>query len=145
MVKITDRITKCSEVWKLMPEDQKKKFHDQAQADKERYDRECEQLDKQGFFINSDGVKSTDIKPPLKMFAKDVVLPKKVRSPFCFFVKLNEAKIRAANPDLKNFVEISRAKFEAWCKLTEKEKEPYLAMREQDKQRYERERDQLQT
>lgn len=143
--KITERITKCGEIWKLMTDAQKKKYIDLAQADKERHDRECEQLEKQGYFVNSDGVKSTDIKPPLKMFAKDVVMPKKVRSPFCFFVKLNEAKIREANPDLKSFVEISKAKFEAWCKLTEKEKEPYIAMREQDRLRFERERDQLQT
>ena len=44
-----------------MSDHQKKKYQDLADADKLRYKEQMDQLMNNGFFINSEGVKSTDI------------------------------------------------------------------------------------
>ena len=55
--------------------------------DKQRYDKEVKQLTELGYFINSEGVKSTDLdkKGNVKEFAEGTVLPKKVKSAYMFY------------------------------------------------------------
>jgi len=47
------------------------------------------QLQEEGFFINLDGIKSTelDYKGKISDFPKGTVMPKKVKIPYMFFVK----------------------------------------------------------
>jgi len=42
-----------------------KKYQDLLVQDNLRYDREVEELRTNGFFVNSDGIKSTDLKKKL--------------------------------------------------------------------------------
>jgi hypothetical protein len=43
-------------------------------------------------------VKSSTIKPELKDFPNETVMPKRARMPHMFFVKFSDAKLRADNP-----------------------------------------------
>ena len=47
-------------MWNNMSDEQKEPFNKLAQADKERYDRQKQELDTQGYFTLDDGTKSTD-------------------------------------------------------------------------------------
>jgi hypothetical protein len=46
-----------------------------------------EQFEKQGFFVNKDGVKNTDLMLSKPKFYANVVVPKNVRSPYICFYK----------------------------------------------------------
>lgn len=48
--------------WKALTDDQKKEYDKYIEEDRKRYVKEMEQLKTKGYFINSDGVKSTDLK-----------------------------------------------------------------------------------
>ena len=49
--------------------------------DRERYEKELKQLNELGYFVNGDGVKSTDLdkKGKVKEFPEGTVMPKKTR------------------------------------------------------------------
>ena len=47
--------------WKELKD--KTKYEKLAEEDKKRYQKEMDQLMTQGYFVNQDGVKSTDIAP----------------------------------------------------------------------------------
>jgi hypothetical protein len=57
------------------------------EEDKIRFQKETEQFKNEGFFINKAGVKSTDILPELKDFPKETVLPKKIMTPFMYYLQ----------------------------------------------------------
>jgi hypothetical protein len=61
-LKLVEIMRKLAEVWNGMTEPQKKPFEDMAAKDKLRHENEIHQLRSKGFFINSDGQKSTDLK-----------------------------------------------------------------------------------
>lgn len=48
--------------WKALTDDEKKEYDKYIEEDRERYEKEMEQLRTKGYFINKDGVKSTDLK-----------------------------------------------------------------------------------
>lgn len=73
--------------WKLMTDDKKAPFNEAANQDRVRFENETKQFEENGFFINAQGVKSTDIKPELKHFSADTVMPKKKSHVFCFYMK----------------------------------------------------------
>jgi hypothetical protein len=75
------------EAWKLLSLEEKQTYVDKAELDKKRYQREMEEFRLKGYFVNKEGVKSTDIKPDLKLFSKDTVLPKPVCHPLVQFTK----------------------------------------------------------
>ena len=53
---------KAGEVWGKMSEKEKKKYEDQHKKDKERYDKQMGDLNKQGWFKMEDGSKSNEHK-----------------------------------------------------------------------------------
>ena len=112
--------------------------------DKQRFDKETEQMKKQGFFINKDGVKSTSILPEIKNFPADTVLPRKARASFMFFNKMNYQKYSAANPGMK-ITEVMRKIAEAWNSMTSTQKKPFEDLAAQDKVRHDNEIKQLKT
>ena len=141
---ITQITIKISEEWKLMTDQQKRKYFKMSQEDKERFEKETEQLNRLGYFVDSNGVKSTDIKPDLKMFSSCTVKPKRNLSALCFYVKLNETKLREEFPNL-SFKELSEVRHKRWFKLSAEDRQPYIQMAEKDKVRKEQEREQLLT
>ena len=80
-----DVMKKSGEDWKLMTDQQKQKYEKLSLQDKARYQKETDMLEAKGYFINKEGVKSTNIKPELKDFPKDTVVPKQARSAFICF------------------------------------------------------------
>ena len=73
--------------WKKCTPEQKKQYDDMVAKDKERYDKQVKQLSELGYFINSEGVKSTDLdkKGNVKEFAEGTVMPKKAKSAYMYY------------------------------------------------------------
>jgi len=122
----------------------KQKYQKLSDQDKVRFEKETAMLASKGYFINKDGVKSTDIKPELKHFPKSTVMPKgKIRAQNCY--------MKAAQPQVKHdFPELPQADrfrkiFEQWAAMTPKEKMPYEQQALEDAKRYDNEVDQLRT
>ena len=67
---------------------------------------------------------------------KDENAPKAALTAFFCYANEVRPKIRKDKPELK-MVEVSKAISAMWNKLSEKEKEPYVAMAAKDKERYE--------
>ena len=95
-------------MWTKLSDKQKKKYQKLAEADKVRYDREVEFLIKNGYFINQNGEKSTDLFKP-----SNVVMPNKVTSAYIFFNKSNMDKLRNEQPKL-NITEMAKLSGAAW-------------------------------
>jgi len=76
--------SEASKIWNNFSEDEKKKYVDQSVNDKARYERQMQEFKSQGFYINEDGVKSTEF----AKWADDVVLPKPAKSAYSlYFIK----------------------------------------------------------
>lgn len=76
-----------------MTDDQKKPFVELNEKDVKRYDKQLADLEKKGFFMTEDGVKSTDLPVDVKKkWGKDVVQPKRAMSAYNAF----QAKEREA-------------------------------------------------
>lgn len=73
--------------WNSMTDAQKKPFVDASAKDVKRYERETKQFEKHGYFINADGVKSSDVELTTRTFKNHVTLPKKRIRSFAAFVK----------------------------------------------------------
>ena len=98
-----------------------------------------------GYFVNSDGVKSTDVALSKPKFKEHVVMPKKVCTPYSHFVKSQFKSMQLACPTL-NFVEISRQLSFRWNEhMTNFDKKPYFDLAEIDRSRYDREYHELLT
>jgi len=61
--------------------------------------------------------------------------PKKVLTPYMFFVKENRPRIMRENPAM-SFLEVMREVGFRWGKLTEDEKEPFKERSMEDKRRF---------
>ena len=103
---------------------EKQKFIDLAIRDKERYEREMKQFEEEGFFVNEDGVKSTDLMPELKDFPADTVMPKKFCNAVAFFTKENFKKIQESmdKEESKNGANVMKQVKLAYDNLSENDK-----------------------
>lgn len=84
---ITELTKKVAERWGKMSEKDKQpyvKLHQESQA---RYEKEMKQFKELGYFINSDGIKSTFLtrKGKAKEFEEGTVMPKAVKNAYMFF------------------------------------------------------------
>ena len=61
-----EAMKKCGEVWNGLSADEKKIYEDKNAKDTERYKKQLEDLDKNGYFMMDDGTKSSDHKSSLK-------------------------------------------------------------------------------
>ena len=98
------------------------------ETDKLRYDKECKQLEQQGYFVTANGVKSTllDKKHRMKTVEDGAHKPKKVSSAYMYFFMEQqiEAKKKAGETKIdiaKNTREISAT----WKTYTDAQKEKY--------------------
>jgi len=78
-----------------------------------------------------------------KVVAKDkeddnVVKPKQVKGAYIYFFTLNYKSTKEKNPSL-TITEITKQTGEKWNKMTEKEKQPFVKLHEQDVIRHEKE------
>lgn len=141
-VKMTAMSVLMAKQWNSMTEAQKAKYQALSATDAKRYQKEMDQYEKKGWFINSKGEKSTDIfKPKL---GDDVVKPKKATTAFMAFTNDVRPGIMKSHPE-KKITEVAKIIGEAWNKLSDKQKVPFEKKNEKDKVRYQEEMDQLMT
>lgn len=65
-IKHTEAMKKCGEMWNNLTEKERKKYDDLHMKDVKRYDKQMLELDKRGFFVMTDGSKSSDHVPKIK-------------------------------------------------------------------------------
>ena len=110
-----------------------------AEKDQKRYEKQLADLEKKGFFMTEDGVKSTDLPVDArKKWGKDVVEPKRPMSAYNAFQGKNRGEIKAKNPDAKH-TEMFGLMSKEWEKLSDKQKAVYEKEVKSDQERYERE------
>lgn len=65
-----------AEKWNSFTDEEKKKYDALIALDQQRYNKQLDEIRNHGYFINEDGIKSTQVK-----FSPDTYLPKKVKTP----------------------------------------------------------------
>lgn len=86
---------KAAELWAVISPKEKAIYEAEAAKDVARFEKETKDLKDKGYFVTSDGIKSTDLPvDPKKKWGKDVVCPKPVKSAYIFFSKENSSRIR---------------------------------------------------
>ena len=132
------------EQWGALSDQQKAPYVQLAEHDKQRLEREKAQLEELGYFVSADGVKSTDIALAKPKFLPHVHEPKNVMTPYTCFIKDNYASVKALNPDIK-FTGMLPKIAEMWHELSDEQKIPYVKLSEADRERYDRQFNELLT
>eukprot|EP00347_Sterkiella_histriomuscorum_P018014 403347115 len=109
--------------WARLDNDQKARFVEESAKDKERYINEMRNLP----------VPLYRNKRPRR--PRDRRKPKKVLTPYMFFVKENRPRIMRESPNM-TFLEVMREVGVRWSKLSEVEKEPFKERSLEDKRRF---------
>ncbi|KAH7727230.1 High mobility group protein 1.2 [Aphelenchoides avenae] len=122
-VQVTEISKRCSEKWKTMSEDEKKRFYELAQKDAERYNAEVQAYG---------GEDTTRRKKKQK---KDPNAPKKALSAFFFFSNERRPQVQQEHPDWKVGT-IAQELGKAWKALSEEERAVYERKAAEDKARY---------
>ncbi len=109
--------------WAKLDNDQKSRFVEEANKDKDRYLSEMRSL-------------------PIPLYRnrrprrrRDRRKPKKVLTPYMFYVKENRPRVMRENPTM-TFLEVMREVGIRWARLTDEEKEPYKERSMEDKKRF---------
>lgn len=142
--------------WKALTDDEKKEYDKYIEEDRKRYDKEMEQLRTKGYFINSDGVKSTELKVKSKgspvsarqegvprvpkgltNYKEGTMLPKQIRSPFFFFSAecWEQVKNNRKDGELFDYIKVTKDNAEKWKNLKDDQRKKYQALFEADKER----------
>ena len=132
------------EKWAKLTDEEKTPYvkkRDEAQV---RYETEMKQLKELGYFINSNGVKSTDLTPKKKKIKRGTgqveemttVKPKKVALPYCLFLK-EWHQTHKGQTEGKAAGEVSKIIAKEWNSMTPEAKKKYEDMRDEDKERHE--------
>lgn len=143
-MKPTDLAKQIGEEWQNLTEAQKKPFDALAKKDAVRYEKEMKQLETHGYFVNKDGVKSTDLlkNGKVREYPEGSLMPKKPQAGYFQFISEQRAIVVKKNPEAK-ITEIAKMLGEMWTKLTEVKKKPFNQKYEQDKDRYQTQLEQL--
>ena len=150
--------THIANLWKDMSAEDRKRFDDQAEADKLRYAKEMKAYTppdwatmpvvnvleaKEAKKAKSSSAKLEESSSTPAKKAKDPDAPKRGMSAFLFFSNAKRAEVtaelKAANPDLKGVAEVGKRLGEMWKELSDEAKQPYNEQAAADKERYERE------
>ena len=119
----------------------------QAEADQKRRQREMKEFEKNGYFINQDGVKSTDASDLMlnPKFKHHVVAPKYPKTNYVIYIAAEMEKIKKEAPkDVKLVPSVEAKKIAAaWSELPDSEKKHFAKLAELDQERYNREFNQL--
>lgn len=120
---------KSAEMWNSMSDTDKAPYLKLHQEDVARHEREEKELKEKGYFVNSDGVKSTDLtkKHKAKDYSDDTVMPKKAKSGFMFFNKENYDAV-AKEIGSSRAPDVTKKLSERWNSLTSKQKQKYDTM-----------------
>jgi len=117
--------------WREMPDQDKNKFIEMAEQDKERYERQMEKY--------SDDSSSSEEKPKKKKrkssIKRDPNEPTRPLNPYILWAKDNRKKIKEDNPDVPG-QEINKLCGKAWRNLPEGKKQHYNDLAQKDKSRY---------
>jgi len=116
-----------------MDQADKKKYYDQAEEDKVRY--ETEKKDKEDRDSSSS---SSSAKPKKKKRKKDPNEPKQPSNAYIFWSRENRKIVAEENPKIVG-KEINKLCGQKWKSLQPPEKEKYIKLYEQDKERYKKE------
>ncbi|CAD5215871.1 unnamed protein product [Bursaphelenchus xylophilus] len=125
-VQVTEISKRCSEKWKTMKEEEKKRFYELAQKDAERYQAEVQA------YGGEDSLRKK------KRQKKDPNAPKKALSAFFFFSNEKRPQVQAEHPEWK-VGQIAQELGKYWKNLTEEERQVYERKAADDKARYDEE------
>jgi hypothetical protein len=143
-------VKKGAAIWNEMNEEAKKEFHDIAKLDEIRHQRELEEFNSTGFFINKNGVNSKDIEPKLKKVKMAVgaqiggveaapivtaVVPKKAKVAFMFFMKERSPIVMKEN-GLNSCAKAAKLLGQVWSQMSVEEKKPYDDLNRADIERH---------
>jgi len=120
-VQVTEISKKCSQKWKTMTDEEKKRFFELAQKDAERYQAEVAAY-------GGDDRKR-------KRAKKDPNAPKRALSAFFFFSNEKRNEIQQSHPEWK-VGQIAQELGRFWKSLTEEERQVYEKKAAGDKERY---------
>ncbi|CRK95524.1 CLUMA_CG008993, isoform A [Clunio marinus] len=120
---------KCAERWKTMLDKEKKRFHEMAEKDKQRYDMEMSNYVPPKGVVVGRGKKRKHVKDPNA--------PKRSLSAFFWFCHDERSKVKALNPEY-GVGDIAKELGRKWSDCVPEVKGKYEAMADKDKQRYER-------
>ena len=121
-----------------MTDKQKEPYVKKSNADEQRYQKQLKELDTKGYFINDDGVKSTDVMiDPKKKYGKDCVVPKRPISAYLAFTTDMVNKLKEKEKIEKHTDAMKRCG-EIWSKYSDKEKKKYNDLHDKDVKRYDK-------
>ena len=103
------------------------------------------QLEQFGYFINQDGVKSTDLALTARLFKPNVEVPKKRINGYALYVKELFPKKKAKLGKETKTTEVLAALSHDWTELSSKKKAQYTKLALADQTRYDREMQELLT
>jgi hypothetical protein len=126
-----DIIKELGTMWRSLSDDEKTEYVNLANEDKERYEEEMKS------YVPSEDVAESTSKGKTKR--KKATGPKKGLSAYIFFCKNVRDSIKKEQPDLST-KEITSALGKKWNSLSDKEKEPYVKLATEDKNRFEEEK-----
>merc|ERR1719316_370783 len=124
----------CGAAWSAMSEADKKPWNEKAEKDKLRHAKEMES------YVPSETSGPVKKKGKKGKKEKDPNKPKRGMSAYFMWLNENRAKImKEQGFSGKDIAKIGKFAGEAWGKMSEADKAPFVKKAEADKQRYERE------
>uniref|UniRef100_A0A0N5ADQ9 High mobility group protein n=1 Tax=Syphacia muris TaxID=451379 RepID=A0A0N5ADQ9_9BILA len=122
-VQVTEISKKCSEKWKVMSEDEKRRFYELAQKDAERYQAEV------AAYGGEDALRKR------KRVKKDPNAPKRALSAFFFFSHDKRPEVQQQHPEWK-VGQVAQELGKYWKALSDEERAVYDQKAQEDKERY---------
>ncbi|PIC41896.1 hypothetical protein B9Z55_009157 [Caenorhabditis nigoni] len=122
-VQVTEISKKCSEKWKTMVDDEKRRFYELAQKDAERYQAEV------AAYGGEDAMRKR------KRAKKDPHAPKRALSAFFFYSQDKRPEIQGQHPDWK-VGQVAQELGKMWKLVPQETKDAYEAKAQADKDRY---------
>uniref|UniRef100_A0A1I7X8U3 High mobility group protein 1.2 n=1 Tax=Heterorhabditis bacteriophora TaxID=37862 RepID=A0A1I7X8U3_HETBA len=122
-VQVTEISKKCSEKWRTMSDDEKRRFYELAQKDAERYQAEV------AAYGGEDAMRKR------KRAKKDPNAPKRALSAFFFFSQDRRPEVQQQHPEWK-VGQVAQELGKMWKSVSVDEKELYERKAMADKERY---------
>lgn len=119
----------CSDAWKDMKDDSKKRFSEMAAEDKKRYDKEMST-----YVAPADSARGRG-----RGRKKDPNAPKRPLSAFLFFCQEKRPHVKAINPDY-TIGDVAKVLGKEWKELDEDDKKPFEELAKKDRKRYDQEK-----
>jgi len=130
-VQFTEFSRQCSERWKTMSEKEKGKFHEMAEEDKDRHEKEMANWTPPPGETKGRRAR----RPRGSKKEKDPNKPKRALSAFFYYANEERPKVRASNPDF-SVGEVAKELGRQWNELSATEKAPFEKSAEEDRARY---------